>query len=393
MRIEAGSGRPVKVAMVTAFPDEPQQIVGGVAGVAKYLADEFAKCPDISLTVVVPQGTSLKETVCEEWGGVRVYRLARSGIWRFLSGTVYDLLAGREQVKRFIGQIEPDIVHYQGETFCAAGCRRRSVLTIHGIAEMDALWEGRGTAVRGLKWLLLKLTEDHGRRRASRVILISDYVGSVLPANKRRKIWRIDNPIADSFSDIDREPEAGRIFCCSRIMPRKNIAGMIEAFGRVVRRAPHCRLRIAGTAEPGYLSVCEKQVERAGLQSSVQFLGNLSVEDVQRELSRANCFALSSFQETAPLSIAEAMAAGVPVVASAVGGIPDMVEHGATGLLVDPHDPRDIGDAIGRIVSDDQLARSMGLRAKGVVRERFKASVVARKTSEVYREILRERRS
>ena len=383
----------MKVAMVTAFPDRPQHIVGGVAGVAKYLADEFAKCADIDLTVIVPQGTGNKETVRENWGAFPVYRLARRGFWKSLHGTVYDILAGRDQVRKALREIQPDIVHYQGETFHAADCRRRSVLTIHGIAEKDALWEGRGFAVRWLKWVLLKLTEGRGRRRTPHVILISDYVGSVLPRNKRRKIWRIDNPIADSFFDVDWEGEPGRIFCCSRITPRKNIAGMIEAFALVVRRAPHCRLRIAGTAEPGYLGACRNLVESGGLGSSVHFLGNLSVPDVQRELSKANCFLLASFQETAPLSIAEAMAVGVPVVASSVGGIPDMVENGATGILIDPYDPRDIGEAVGRIVSDVSLARSMGVRAKGVVAERFRASVVAQKTVDAYREILRERPS
>ncbi|MFI5360983.1 MAG: glycosyltransferase family 4 protein [Elusimicrobiota bacterium] len=382
----------MKVAMVTAFPSEPHQIVGGVAGVAKYLADEFHKRPDISLTVVVPQGTGGKDTVCEAWGGIRIFRLARKGFWKFLPGTVYDVVVGRGQVDRFLQQIAPDIVHYQGATFLAANSRRRSVLTIHGIAEKDALWDGRRGAGRWLKWLLLKLTEEYGRRRTPRVILISDYVGRVLPEDKSRKTWSIENPIADSFLDVERDSEPGRIFCCSRIMERKNILGMIEAFARVVRRAPHCRLRIAGTADPRYYRDCRKLVERHGLQSRVHFLGNLSVKEVQGELSKANCFALPSFQETAPLCIAEAMAVGVPVVAAAVGGVPDMVDHGSTGFLVDPHDAADIGEAIGRIVSDDPLAHEMGRRAKSVVRRRFPASVVAQRTIDVYREILGERR-
>jgi len=383
----------MKVTMVTPFPGEPHQIVGGVEGVAKYLVDELAKMADISLTVVVPHGTGKKETVCEKWGEVYIYRLARRGFWKYFPGTVYDVFAGREQLHRFIQGLEPDLVHFQGATFLAAGCRRRSVLTIHGIAELDALYEGRAGAIRRLKWLLLKLTEGHGRRWAQRVILISDYVKMVLPESASRKVWRIDNPIADSFLSVDWEAEPGRIFCCSRIMPRKNIAGLIEAFGHVSRRVTQSQLRIAGTYEPSYLSDCKKQVEREGLQSRVHFLGNLSVKEVQLELSKANCFAMPSFQETAPLSIAEAMAVGVPVVASSVGGVPDMVDHGRTGFLVDPHDSRGIGHAIGRIISDDQLARAMGQRARDRVRRRFRASVVAQKTAEVYREILSEPQS
>lgn len=383
----------MKIAMVTEFPAGPHHIVGGVAGVAKYLVDQFALVPDTDVTVVVPQGTEGKEIVCEKWDNVVVYRLPRRGIWKFLPGTVYDIFAGKAQVERFIRELEPDIVHFQGVTFLAAGCAIRNVLTIHGIAEKDAVWDARWGVFRRLKCLVLKLTEDYGRRKSPHVILISDYVGTVLPENKSRKIWRIDNPIADSFFDINWKAESGRIFCCSKIMPRKNILGMIDAFGRIVRRAPQCQLRIAGNAEPGYLSVCEKQVETLGLQARVHFLGNLSVEDVQRELSMANCFAMPSFQETAPLAIAEAMAVGVPVVAATVGGIPDMVEHGSTGFLVNPHDAQEIGEAIGRIISDERLALSMGQQAKENVRKRYRASVVAQKTVEVYREILSAHRS
>ncbi|MDD5303373.1 MAG: glycosyltransferase family 4 protein [Elusimicrobia bacterium] len=383
----------MKVVMVTAIPDERRRIAGGVASVAKYLMDEFAKIPDISLTVVVPQGTKEKETTYEKSGGVSVFKLPRRGFWKFLPGTVYDIFAGRLQVKRFIKQIEPDIVHFQDAAFLAADCERRSVLTVHGLSEKDAAWDARWGAFRWLKCLILKLTEDYGRRRTPHIILISDCVISALPENKRRKTWRIDNPIADSYFDIDWEPESGRLFCCSRLTPLKNITGMIEAFGRVLQRAPHCRLRIAGTGEPGYLNDCRKQAATAGLQSRVEFLGNLSVSEVQRELSKANCFAMPSFREVAPLSIAEAMAAGVPVVAAAVGGIPDMVEHGRTGLLVDPHDARDIGDAIGRIISDERLARSMGRRARRIARDRYMASVVAEKTVNAYREIIGERHS
>ena len=383
----------MKVAMVTAFPEEPQHIVGGVAGVAKYLVDEFAKFPEISMTVVVPQGASGSKDVSEQWGQVRVHRLARKGAWKFLPGSVYDIVAGKEQVRKLLSEIAPDLVHFQGAAFLAAGCRTRSVLTIHGIAEKDAVWDSRWGAARWLRWLVLMLTEGRGRRRTPRVIMISDYVGRMLPEDKVRKVWRIDNPIADSFFGIDWAPVPGRIFCCSRIVPRKNILGMIEAFERVVRKAPQAELRIGGSAEPGYLRACMKELERRGLSSSVRFLGSLSVKDVQNELSKANCFALPSFQETAPLSIAEAMAVGVPVVASAVGGVPDFVEHGATGFLVDPRDARGVGDAMLRVISDDRMALAMSRRAKEVVRSRSMASIVARKTVEVYREILNERRA
>jgi len=378
------------VVMVTDFPTDPHKIDGGVAGVAKYLSDELVKHLNVKLTVVVPKG-AVGETIRERWENFDVYRVAKEGRWRFLPGTLYDIFAGRRQIKSMLRQIDPDIVHFQNATFLAANCRYPHVLTIHGIVERDAMWDRRWGPLRWPRWLLLKLTEEYGRRRVPYIILISEYAKRILPQkNKIRKTFSVDNPIADSYFDVDRQAEPGRIFCCSRIRPLKNILGMIKAFTVIVQRFSNAQLHIAGTAEPAYLSQCQQQIKAAKLQNSVHLLGNLSVKDIQLELSKAHCLAVPSFQENAPLSIAEAMAVGVPVVGARVGGIPEMVEDGKTGLLVDPYNTEDIAEAICKIFSDQMLARSMSQRAKRIAKSRFMASAVCRQTLQAYNDILKD---
>ncbi|MEA3227407.1 MAG: glycosyltransferase family 4 protein [Planctomycetota bacterium] len=377
------------IAIVTVFPKEAHSIDGGVAGVAKYLVDELVKQPDIKLTVVVPKNDT-GEITCEGWGDFNVYRLGKQGPWSFLPGTVYDIFAGKRQLRSLLRQINPDIVHFQGVTFLAANCEKPNILTIHGIAERDAIWDSRWGVLRRLKWLLLKLTEEHGRRRVPNIILISEYVRRFLPIkNEIRRSWLIENPVADFYFDIDRQFEPGRIFCCSRIRPLKNILGMIKAFALVAQQFPDSQLRIAGAPETHYLETCKRQIEVDGLQDKVHFLGNISIEDVQLELSKANCLVAPSFQENSPLTIAEAMAAGVPVVAARVGGIPEMVEDGRTGLLVDPNVIDSISGAVSKVLSDQKLACSMGRRAKEAA-DRFRASTVCEKTLQAYRDVLAE---
>jgi glycosyltransferase involved in cell wall biosynthesis len=378
------------IAIVTVFPRESHSIDGGVAGVAKYLVDELVKQPNIKLTVVVPKSDA-GEITCEGWGDFNVYRLGKQGPWSFLPGTFYDIFAGRRQLRSLLRQINPDIVHFQGVTFLATNCEKPSILTIHGIAEKDAMWDKRRGLLRRLKWLVLKLTEEYGRRRAPNVILISEYVRRFLPIRSEfRRSWMIENPVADSYFDIDRQLEPGRIFCCSRIRPLKNTLGMIKAFALIAKQFPDSQLRIAGAAETAYLAKCRKQVESEGLEDKVHLLGNISIKNVQEELSKANCLAAPSFQENAPLTIAEAMAAGVPVVAAKVGGVPEMVEDGKTGLLVDPHDTNNICQAISRVLSDCKLAESMGRLAKKAAADRFRASTVCKRTLQAYREVLEQ---
>lgn len=378
------------VAIVTVFPQDRDHIDGGVAGVAKYLVDELTKDPDVKVSVVVPTGPA-GETICEGWGRFNVYRLGKEGLWSFLPGTLYDIFAGKRRIASLLRQLKPDIVHFQACTFLAANCEYPHVLTIHGIAERDALWDSRRPVLRGPKQRLLKLTEDYGRRRIPHIVLISEYTREFLPLkNNIHKTWLIDNPVADSYFNCEWAFEPGRIFCCCRVRPLKNIAGMIDAFALVAGKFPNAQLRIAGAAEEAYLQACRKQVETAGLQDRVHLLGNISIEDVQSELSRANCLVVPSFQENAPLTIAEAMACGLPVVASRVGGIPGMVTHGETGLLVDPHSTESIAQAVQEILSDEALARSMGHCGRQAADRRFRASVVCNKTMQAYREVLEE---
>ncbi len=376
------------IAMVTVFPNEPHSIDGGVAGVAKYLVDEFCKHPDVKLTVVAPRGDD-GEITCEGWGAFNVYRLGKKGFWSFLPGTLYHVFAGKRQMSALLRELKPDLVHFQGLTFMAADCEQPHILTIHGIAERDAIWDLRRGILRRPKRLLMKLTEGHGRRRVRNIILISDYVRRFLPARKRkRKSWLIENPVADSYFDVNRQGEPGRILCCCRVRPLKNVLGMIRAFAPVARGFPSARLRIAGAVENTYLQECKEQADTDGTQGKVTFLGNISIKDVQSELSKANCLVVPSFQENAPLNISEAMAAGVPVVAANVGGIPWMVRDGKTGLLVDPHDTDGISEAVSKLISDQKLADSMGRRAKKSAGERFRASFVCEKTLQAYRDVL-----
>jgi len=378
------------VAIVTVFPQDRHCIDGGVAGVSKYLVDELTKHPDVKVSVVVPTGPA-GETICEGWGQFNVYRLGKEGPWSFLPGTLYDLFAGKRRIGSLLKQLKPDIVHFQACTFLAADCEQPHILTIHGIAERDALWDRRRRFLRGPRRRLLKLTEDYGRRRVPHVVLISEYAREFIPSeNSIRKTWLIDNPVADSYFTIERAFEPGRIFCCSRIRPLKNILGMIQAFALVVQQFPQAQLRVAGTAEATYLRACEKQIKALDVQDKVHFLGNISIEDVQLELSRANCLVVPSFQENAPLTIAEAMAGGVPVVAAKVGGIPGMLKNGETGLLIDPHNIKSIAQAVQKILSDEPLARSLGLRGRQAAERRFKASIVCEKTLRAYQEVLEQ---
>ena len=378
---------PLHVVMVTLFPANPDCIDGGVAAVAKYLSEELIRYQGLRLTIIVPQG-HWGPVRTENRNGLTIVRIGRQRWTRFLPSRIHHLFLVRREVRRLLRSLVPDIVHFQGYSCLAACPEQPSVLTIHGIAERDALWSTAGFA-KYIKYALVRCIECICRKNVHNIIVISPYVTDVLVrqiGHARR--WIIENPVADSFFNLHRDPQPYRVFCCSRMSARKNTLGLIDAFARVSAEYPQAVLRIAGSTEAGYLVQCQSLVARLGLESKVAFLGSLSIKGVQAELSSAACFVLASFQETAPVSIEEAMAAGVPVVASRLCGIPYMVADTVSGFCIDPRDKSDVARAIVAVLANPDRARQMGAAAHAAARSRFHASVVAAATLNVYTQVL-----
>jgi glycosyltransferase involved in cell wall biosynthesis len=134
----------------------------------------------------------------------------------------------------------------------------------------------------------------------------------------------------------------------------------------------------------------QKLARELGVADRTRFLGY--VADVPGLLARADLFALTSLNEGLPLSILEAMAAGLPVVASRVGGTPEIVVDGETGLLVAPNDPASTAHAIRRLLEDPALRQRLGKRGQLVIRDKFSAEKMVDGVIAVYEDVLARRR-
>ncbi len=121
-----------------------------------------------------------------------------------------------------------------------------------------------------------------------------------------------------------------------------------------------------------------------GLEQSVIFTGRR--DDVPAVTKSLDVAVLPSYREAQGLTILEAMALSRPVVASNVGGIPEMIEDGKTGLLVPPHDAGALADAILRLLTDHPLADTLGRAGHDLVHERFCVELMARTVETIYDE-------
>jgi glycosyltransferase involved in cell wall biosynthesis len=164
-----------------------------------------------------------------------------------------------------------------------------------------------------------------------------------------------------------RDSEAKTIICVGRLSPEKGQAGLLRAFSRLHKARADIRLRLVGDG-PDQASL-KALAEKLGIASAVTFLGRLSEEQTLAEIAQSDLLALPSFMEGLPIVLMEAMALGVPVVASRVAGIPELVDDGLSGLLFAPSDWDQLARQIERLLNDQEL--------RGAVAERGKAKVLA----------------
>jgi glycosyltransferase involved in cell wall biosynthesis len=174
----------------------------------------------------------------------------------------------------------------------------------------------------------------------------------------------------------DNPPEPGYLLFVGRLRIRKGVEVLLEALRDLRRARPGARLLIAGDGE--HREALERKAAELGLPGDAAvFLGRCGAPRVRALLAGAAALVVPSTYEGMPLVVLEAMEAGLPVVASRVSGIPEVVVDGGTGWLVPPEDPRRLTAALGEALGDPAEARRRGEAGRRRVEERFRPAVAA----------------
>jgi glycosyltransferase involved in cell wall biosynthesis len=190
----------------------------------------------------------------------------------------------------------------------------------------------------------------------------------------------------DVRAELGVEPNAAVIGVVGGLRLQKAHDVLLRAVALLVERWPNLRALIVGDG-PERASL-ERLTAQLGLQHTVQFLGSRT--DVPDLLSALDIAVCCSDFEGSPLAVMEYMEASLPVVASAVGGLPDLIEPGVHGLLVPPRDPPALAEALAELLGDPQRARAMGARGRERRRAEFDIDVLVRRLEDLYLELLAE---
>lgn len=165
----------------------------------------------------------------------------------------------------------------------------------------------------------------------------------------------------------------GTVLFLGRLGHRKGTYDLIEAAARIGAAHPNLRILLGGD---GDVDSAREHAAMLGIADKIDFLGWVRGEDKERLLAKAVLYVLPSYNEGLPVSVLEAMAAGLPILSTPVGGIPEAVTDGVEGFLVEPGNVSALADRLHLLLSDPQLARRMGQAARHKVDVVFSSNVV-----------------
>ena len=230
-------------------------------------------------------------------------------------------------------------------------------------------------------------------RRADLVIGLNqemmDYLIGRLRVPEERALFLVNGIDMTRFSPPEaavRNPK--EVVCVASLTDVKNHACLLGAWKRVADHVPEARLTLVG--EGPLRSDLEEQAERLGIRGSVEFAGLQA--DVLPFYQRASVFTLASHREALPLSLLEAMATGAVPVASAVGGIPEVIEDGVTGLLVPPGDEEGFARHLTSCLTRPEETLQRGRAARASVEGRYGLGAILDRLETAYTDALKRRR-
>jgi glycosyltransferase involved in cell wall biosynthesis len=291
-------------------------------------------------------------------------------------------------VRRKLKEIQPDIVHGQGtERDCAISAVFSgfpNVVTIHG--NMRSLAKLNRARPFSFFWLAARL-EGFVLPRAGGVVCITSYTRNLVQ-NRARQTWIVPNAVDQSFFEVNAAPDpAGPPvgLCVGQICGYKNQNAFIQSLDALAGEKKFRIVFLGRVSRDAYGTEFLKLVKERPWCEHAGWAGR---DELQERMRAASFIAHPTREDNCPMVVLEAMAAGVPVFASKIGGVPDLIEPEKTGLLCDPDRPESLREAVAKLLAGRDFARQMAATAKAEALRRFHPQVIAERHLEIYRQIL-----
>jgi glycosyltransferase involved in cell wall biosynthesis len=284
------------------------------------------------------------------------------------------------------------------------------------VCTVHSTWKGEAQAIRSepysrlnanekfmvsFNWFL-RIFEEKMLERANKIIAVSHFTKRELleyynvPVEKIRVIHNgVDvnkfKPAQDKRKvkeELGFNPDDIAILSVGRLYARKGLFTLIESMPAVVERFKNAKFIISGKGQSDEMRKLIAHAEKIGVKDSIIFTGYYPDKKLPKLYQAADVFAFSTFYEHHPFAVLEALSTGLPVVTTSVGGIPETIESGKNGFLVEPFNPKRFADRILYLLEHPAEAEQMGRLARKTILEQFDWRIVVKDVLKVYDEVL-----
>lgn len=358
----------MSIIQIGSYPISPSCIHGGVEASVYGLVQELAKNHTVDVFDVPRIGE--KDRV-ERYGNLTIHRYANPGTHN------KDAVLRLNEMVRDIVALGPEVCHVHGtgaiskEIYFAIRHHRIPIMvTVHGLLHEEkkqALL--RKPSLKALYQYIIQTRDEREMLNAvPRVIVDTAYVEHKLKAYGLKHVpqmYVIPQGIDETFYTINCNPKSNVILCVGAISPRKGHIYTVEMFNRLREKGIEAKLRIIGSlADAAYFEQLKQKIAESKYKADISLEANQPREELLKAYAEAKLFVLHSREESQGIVFAEAMATGLPVVATKIGGIPYVVADGKSGLLCPYGDVEAMETMVERLMTEEEVWKEFSAAAK-----------------------------
>lgn len=302
----------------------------------------------------------------------------------------------KKKVLQIIKQIEPDIIHCHGTedlySYIALQSKYPVVISMQGIMYEIFQVMKKGLNVKTLRRYIIRYLESRVLHKSKYIIAKTEFVRDFLIANDYhdKEIFNIPNIINKQFfTAVRKPPYMYDLTFVGSLLPEKGILDLIDCLAIVKNEIPQIKLNIVGDKNTYFVqTVLQQYIEDRDVKDNILLSGFKTHNEIVPILEKTRLLVLPSHMDTSPNVISEAMAVGVPVLATKVGGIPYMIKGGDNGTLAVPFSPVDLSQKILYLFKNELVREEMAIKAKELILKKQNADSVTKETLSCYNTII-----
>jgi glycosyltransferase involved in cell wall biosynthesis len=306
-----------------------------------------------------------------------------------------DVMNVRRILKNLINSVEPDLVLLHDPVYIMLLSRNISNVStfLHGPFWLQStiMYPKPSVFIRLLyRRLIIEKISFMGLKKSNYIICVTRYLKEALPHHFKSKALVLENPVDEKFLSIVRKSSQDKdtitVLSVGRLVPVKGYETLLYAINRILKKAPYLRNKVQVRIVAGYqrsfdwyYRKIQKLIDLLNLNNTVKIITNISGDkELLEEYANADIYVHTSFSEGLPNAIQEAMASQLPVIASRVGGIPDVISDGYNGLLFQPGNVNSLVKNLLKVINDEECREFLGKNGRRVAKARWHPSVYIR---------------